>query len=244
MEFKRFTRKVELLSPPDFKLDLGKHDIIVYMNRIKAIIFDASGTILDDIQAVWKANSDAYHAFGLDGFETLEEFRARFKLPISEFHIENGIPPDLVKEVDLKFREVYPRYASLVSIFPEVKDVLEQLKAREILLGVASNIPSVFLREHLREFNIEDYFNAVIGQEDSEEQKPSPKPILATLERLDARPQEAMYVGDMEEDIIAAKAANTLVTAIIREKSYHPRWRLERQNPDYLISSLRGLPLD
>jgi HAD superfamily hydrolase (TIGR01549 family) len=210
---------------------------------IKAIVFDASGTLLNDIYAVWKANSDAYAALGLDGPGTLEEFKIRFKLPASEFHRANGIPPDLLKEVDRKFRKCYRQYAPSVGVFPEVNDVLQELKKRKMILAVASNIPTLFLREHLRKFKIDGYFDTVTGQEDCDEQKPSPKPILVTIEKLGAKPQESMYVGDMEEDIIAGKRANAMTAAIVRNESYHPRWRLERQKPDFLISSLRELLL-
>jgi len=207
----------------------------------KCVVFDASGTIWDDLYVVWRANSEAYEAFGLEGFKTLEGFRKRFKLPVPEFHKANGIPPDLIKQVDEKFREFYPRYASHVRIFPEVKDALYQLRRKKVLLGIASNIPTVFLREHLRDFKIESYFGAVTGQEDCDEQKPSPKPVLVTLEKLGVKPPEAIYVGDMEEDIIAGKRAKTFTVAISRKESYHPRWRLKRQNPDYLVSNLGEL---
>jgi len=50
-----------------------------------------------------------------------------------------------------------------------------------------------------------------------------------------------MYVGDMEENIMAGKRANAITVAIVRNESYHPRWRLERHNPDYIISSLEEL---
>ena len=207
----------------------------------KCVIFDASGTIWDDLYVVWRANSEAYNALGLEGFKTLEEFRRKFKLPVPEFHKANGIPSDLIKQVDGKFREFYPRYASQVRIFPEVEDVLYQLKGKKVLLGIASNIPTVFLREHLRNFKIESYFGAITGQEDCDEQKPSPKPVLVTLNKLGVKPPEAIYVGDMEEDIIAGKRANTYTVAITRKESYHPRWRLKRQEPDYIISDLGEL---
>ena len=48
---------------------------------LKALVFDVSGTILDDIYAVWQAHSDAYNALGITAFETLEEFKSRFKMP-------------------------------------------------------------------------------------------------------------------------------------------------------------------
>jgi len=208
---------------------------------IKAIVFDASGTLLNDIYAVWKANADAYAALGIEGPRTLEEFKARLKLPAPEFHKANGVPPDLLREVDKKFRESYPQYAPYVGLFPEVNDVLQRLKKKRATLGVASSIPTLFLREHLRKFNIDGYFDTITGQEDCDEQKPSPRPIVITIEKMGTKPQEAMYVGDMEEDIIAGKRANALTAAIVRKESYHPRWRLERQKPDLLISNLREL---
>jgi len=208
---------------------------------IKTVVFDASGTLLNDIYAVWKANSDAYAALGLGSLGTLEEFKTTFRLPTAEFHRSNGIPPDLLKEVEKKSRESYLQYAPCVGIFPEVDDVLRELRKRGIVLGVASNIPTLFLRGHLNKFKIEGYFDTITGQEDCDEQKPSPKPILLTIDKLGARPQEAMYVGDMEEDIIAGKLANVSTVAIVRNESYHPRWRLERQKPDFFISSLQEL---
>jgi len=209
--------------------------------QITAIVFDASGTLLDDIVTVWRANLDAYAALGFQGPKTLGDFRAAFKLPVPEFHRANGIPPELLGEVDRKFRESYPRYAPAVKVFPEVKEVLCALKKLEKVLGVASNIPTLFLREHLRKLGIDIYFDVVTGQEDCDEQKPSPKPILATAEKLGIRPQETIYVGDMEEDIIAGKRAKAVTAAIVRNESYHPRWRLERQRPDFLISNLGEL---
>ena len=197
----------------------------------KCVVFDASGTIWDDLYVVWRANSEAYEAFGFNGFETLEEFRRKFKLPVPEFHKANGIPPDFIRQVDEKFREVYPLYASHIRIFPEVKDILYRLKRKKVLMGIASNVPTRFLRGHLKDFKIENYFGAVTGQEDCNEQKPSPKPVLVTLEKLKVKPPEVIFVGDMEEDIIAGKRANTYTAAISRKESYHPRWRLKRQNP-------------
>ncbi len=38
---------------------------------IRAIVFDASGTLLNDIHAVWKANSAAYGALGLDSINSI-----------------------------------------------------------------------------------------------------------------------------------------------------------------------------
>ncbi|MBN1663877.1 MAG: HAD family hydrolase [Deltaproteobacteria bacterium] len=210
-------------------------------NNTRAIIFDVSGTLMDDIRSVWQANADAYRAYGIGGFKTLEEFRERIRLPIAQFHRDNNVPPHLMESVDRKFREIYPVYAPLIDVFPEVAGVLAELQSRNILLGVVSSIPTQFLSEHLQDFALDRYFTALIGQEDCDEQKPSPKPLLAALDLLGVDKQDAMYVGDMEEDMMAAKAAGITATAITRKEGYHSRRRLEKQKPDYFISDLNEL---
>lgn len=122
-----------------------------------------------------------------------------------------------------------------------MKEVLNSLRDDGIKMAVASNIPSGFLREHLRRFGIEKFFKVTTGQDDCREQKPSPKPILLTLRRLNSDPESSAYIGDMEEDIIAGRKAGVTTIAICRERGYHPCWRLKRLSPDYIIRNLREL---
>jgi len=211
------------------------------MSRITTIIFDVSGVLLNDILTVWKADSDAYQALGLPKRETIQKFKQTFKLPINEYHKTTGVPAELVPKLEKEYRQAYTKHSHHITIFPEVKDALEKLKQERIILAIASNIPSPFLREHLQRFQIDGYFKVVTGQDDCTEQKPSPKPILITLEKLGSKPDQSAYVGDMEEDIIAGKKAHVQTFAICRDDSYHPGWKLRRQNPDFFISDLKEL---
>jgi phosphoglycolate phosphatase-like HAD superfamily hydrolase len=126
-------------------------------------------------------------------------------------------------------------------VFPEARNVLSELKEMDVELGVASGIPNKFLLEHLRRFQILTYFDAITGQDDCDEQKPSPKPVLATLSKLNASAKSAGYVGDMEEDIVAGKRAGVYTLAVDRIEAYHPISRLELHDPDYVISDLNDL---
>jgi len=213
------------------------------MKRLETIIFDVSGVLLDDLYAVWKANSEAYEIHGFKRIESIEEFKERFKLPIHEYHRSMGVPESIVPRIEAEYRQAYQKYDYSIKIFPEVKDTLQRLQRYKINLAVASNIPSAFLREHLKRFKIDKFFSVITGQDDCEEQKPSPKPILATLQKMKADPESAAYVGDMEEDIIAGKKAGVITIAVCRERSYHPFWRLRRRRPNFIISSLRDLIL-
>lgn len=211
------------------------------MRRIGTVVFDASGVLINDIYTVWRADSDAFEACGFGRIESIKKFKESFKLPICEWYRAMGVPENTMGKLETEFRRAYPKYSGLIKIFPEVGSVLKKLTEDKTNLAVASNIPSPFLREHLQRFGIDRYFDVVTGQDNCKEQKPSPRPILVTLEKLGSKPEYSAYVGDMEEDIIAGKRAHVYTFAVSRDGSYHSRWKLERQNPDFFISDLNGL---
>jgi len=211
------------------------------MRRIDTIIFDASGVLINDLHTVWRADSDAFEACGFGKIESVEKFKEFFKLPPHDWYRAMGVPDDIIPKLEKEFRQAYPKYSGHIKIFPEVKSALKKFTREKIKLAIVSNIPSLFLREHLQRFGISEHFRVITGQDDCEEQKPSPKPILITLEELGSKPEQSAYVGDMEEDIIAGKRARVYTFAISRDGSYHPNWRLKRQNPDFFISDLDEL---
>src|SRR5437764_8749843 len=54
-------------------------------NVIRNIIFDWSGTLVDDLPAVWEATNFVFSQAGLPVL-TLEQFRAEFCLPFTDFY--------------------------------------------------------------------------------------------------------------------------------------------------------------
>ena len=79
--------------------------------------------------------------------------------------------------------------------------------------------------------------------DETERLKPHPDPLLLALERLDAEPDSAAYVGDSPFDVAAAKAAGMTAIAVTWGR-IHDADRLAREEPDYLVDSaeeLRGV---
>jgi pyrophosphatase PpaX len=81
----------------------------------------------------------------------------------------------------------------------------------------------------------------VIAVEDTAPHKPHPDPILAALERLGARPDEAAYVGDSPFDVGAARVAGVHAVAATWG-GIHSRERLEAEQPDALVATVDELP--
>lgn len=80
------------------------------MSRLDTVIFDASGVLLDDLYAVWRANREVYERCGVRKIETLEEFKERFKLPIYEYHRSMGISDEVIPRLEEEYRRIYVKY--------------------------------------------------------------------------------------------------------------------------------------
>ena len=69
------------------------------MASIQNVIFDWSGTLVNDLRAVWRATNYTLIKAGRSKM-TLEEFRAEFSLPFDEFYdrVTPGVPLEQLEE--------------------------------------------------------------------------------------------------------------------------------------------------
>lgn len=208
------------------------------MAEIKACIFDGSGVLIDDVNTIFNVSNRILEELGINPV-TFEDFQSRTKIPFWEYYKSFGLSEEEAKATDFNFKKFYPLFANDVQLYPEVKDVLAQLKSKGMKLGIVTHLPrSVFLT-HLQNFGIENHFDAIVTFDDTDEHKPSPKPLLTALSQMSVNPENAVFVGDMIEDILTGKRAGVKTIAMIRgDKPYQLKDELVRHNPDYFVSNL------
>jgi len=81
---------------------------------------------------------------------------------------------------------------------------------------------------------LEQYVELVVASEDTELHKPDPDPVLAALERFDAAPSSAAYIGDSPFDVRCAKGAKVFAVAV-GWGGIHPDERLVVEEPDAFV---------
>lgn len=125
--------------------------------------------------------------------------------------------------------------------FDEMLEVLPRLRAQGRRLGIVTAKRHRTVALALARFPaLERHFEVVVGHDDTERHKPDPDPVLAALERLQAAPEEAAYVGDSPFDIRAAKAAGAFAVAV-GWGGIHPDERLLAEQPDAFVRVPREL---
>lgn len=213
---------------------------------VKLVIFDYSGTLVNDLRESWQAISKIVELYGKKS-DTLEQFRWNWKLPYWDYLIEKkGFTPEEAydERIPKLYIEFYKELIDRVTPFSDVKETILELAAKSIKLAIVSQTPRDLISNVMGKYDLSRYFDdrLVLGFHDYKKQKPCPESILLVLNELGLNGSEAVYVGDMREDIIAAKRAGVIPAAIYREEgSYHPRAYLEKENPAIMITDLREL---
>ena len=115
-----------------------------------------------------------------------------------------------------------------------IVDAVERLHDEGRRLGIVTAKRQATVALAFRVLPLAHLFDAVVASDDVERGKPYPDGILRALELLDARPEEAAYVGDSPFDVEAAKRAGVHAVAV-GWGGIHPRGRLEAVEPDAFV---------
>jgi HAD superfamily hydrolase (TIGR01509 family) len=116
-------------------------------------------------------------------------------------------------------------------------DLLGHLAAREIPIGILTRNIREVVETFARTFAF--HFQAIYTREDGPH-KPAPDGVLALCQKLGARPEETLAVGDYKFDVEAGRRAGcrtVLFRAGLLTATEHAEWG----SPDLVVSSLREL---
>jgi putative hydrolase of the HAD superfamily len=135
-----------------------------------------------------------------------EEYWLRFCTLAVELATERPIERGLVEQALKRFWSIFSS-AKAWTVFPDVIPALQSLRRAGVRLGVVSNWDSRLPRL-LELLELADYFDAVGVSHLEGVEKPAPQLFHRVLERLGARPEQALHIGDLPEmDLAGAEAA-------------------------------------
>lgn len=130
-----------------------------------------------------------------------------------------------------------------VRVYPEVADVLVELRSAGLRLGVCSNAPyrPASMRDQLRHTGIGVLVDAAVFSAEVGWRKPSPRIFEAALRALGAAPAATVFVGDRpREDVAGAHAAG--MRAVLVRRDAVGAALTEGEPADAVIDSLAVLP--
>jgi HAD superfamily hydrolase (TIGR01509 family) len=117
--------------------------------------------------------------------------------------------------------------------------LLKELRRRGKKIAILSNERSYRLMSEITYLGIEDYFDVIVSAKHIMAMKPNPTGLKAILHSLKVKPGRAIFVGDMVDDILAAKLAG--VTSCAVADGFDSRHKLKSMKPDYIFNGVEGL---
>ncbi len=186
---------------------------------IKAIIFDIDGVLLDSFEANLKFFQNLMITTGYRP-PTREEFPALFHLTMmdvvrkltgakSEEEIMRVFKLGESRSVD------YP--IELLNMPDGAAETIRELN-KKYLLGIVTSRVKNTVYEAPKLEALKDYFQVAVSYDDTDNHKPHPDPLLLAAQKLGVAPAECVYVGDVENDIKAARVAGMKFILYSKEK--------------------------
>lgn len=174
---------------------------------IKAILFDCDGTLVDSETLSACATDYAFNRI-LKRPLTDKESKSLLGRPankiLEEWFQETG--KEIFEEATNHFIETIDD----VKPYEGIEDMLRFLSKKHRLAIVSSSSKEIVMRM-LISTRLSQYFEFIVGHEDTDKHKPNPEPILEAMKRLNVRNSECVYIGDQPYDIMAARDAEVKV---------------------------------
>ena len=183
------------------------------IGRVRGVVFDLDGTLVDGYEGIASAVNAARAAFGLPQMATVD-VRGRVGLGLSHL-MEDVLGPERAGAGATIFRSVYDRVCvEQTRPAPALDLTLAALRERGFRMSVASNKPAAYSIRILERLGVRSLFDAIEGPETAGTLKPDPAMIRACLLAMGVRNDEALYVGDMTIDADAGARAGVPVVLV------------------------------
>ena len=199
---------------------------------IRNIIFDWSGTLVDDLPAVLQASNFVLTQAGKTEM-TLEEFRAEFSLPFTNFynrHTPNVPMPQLEKWFHAEFK----RAQGAVRELPHARAFLEFCRDNRLRLFLLSSVHT----DHFLVQSDVTGFGAFLERPYTGVWDKSEK-IHEILRENRLTPDETLFIGDMQHDIETARHGGVHSCAVLT--GYNTLQQLRGSKPDLIVEHLSEL---
>jgi phosphoglycolate phosphatase len=199
---------------------------------IRNIIFDWSGTLVDDLPAVLKASNFVLAQAGRPEM-SLETFRAEFCLPFKNFY-RRHTPEVPMPQLETWFRAEFKRSQDSVRELPYARVFLEFCRENKLRLFVLSTVLRDYFTEQSRVTGFGAFFEKpYAGVHDKREKTHD---ILRENRLL---PQETLFIGDMQHDIETAHHGGVHSCAVLT--GYNTLDQLRAAKPGLIVEHLSEL---
>lgn len=210
----------------------------------RAFLFDLDGTLVDTAPDLSRALN---HTLGKAGLGSVAESLTRHwvghgvraMLEAAFRHLGLCPGPEELDRYQAALVEHYAAHIADYSVpYPTVVETLHIL-AERAPLAVVTNKPTDLSERLLAALDLARFFPIVVGRGSTPRFKPDPEPALYACEHIGMAPEQALFVGDSETDVLCARAAGCGI--VLYRHGYNHGKDPDRLGADRVIDSFDAL---
>ena len=196
------------------------------MSKIKGIIFDMDGVLIDAKEWHYEALNQALELFGYkisryDHLVTFDGLPTRKKLEM--LSAEKGLPAGLHEFIN-KMKQKYTMEYVYMKCKPMFNHqyALSRLKSEGYKLALASNSVRITIDMMMEKADLAQYLDFTLSNQDVVKAKPDPEIYNKAIARLGFKPEECLILEDNQNGIEAALAsgAHLLKIGTVHDVTY------------------------
>lgn len=185
---------------------------------IKACIFDLDGTLLNTLSGITYYINRQFGLLGLEPIinaQTAQILGHGARNLITSALAMRGVSDgETVSRVFESYKSEYdadPTY--LVAPYDGIFEMIDALLASDIRVAVLSNKPDFATRGIVKHF-FGDKIMPARGAVDGVALKPAPDSLFSMMAEMNLTPEECVFIGDSESDVLLAKNASVRMVAV------------------------------
>lgn len=191
-------------------------------SKVKAVIFDLDGTIVDSMWIWEQIDIDFLGKRGIELPEDLQKAIEGMSFTETAIYFKNRFNlKESIEEIKEEWNAMaYDFYKNRVPLKKGVKEFIEYLKEKGIKLGIGTSNSRELATEVLKTHDILHYFDTIRTSCEVEKGKPHPDVFLKVAEDLKVNPEDCLVFEDTYAGVLAAKRAGMKVFAVADEFSF------------------------
>jgi len=198
--------------------------------RLRAVLFDMDGTLLDtapDFIAICQAMLAERGFPAVDDKLIRDEISGGAKAMVAATFAMSPTAEGF-EALRLEFLERYQQDCAVHSkLFDGMAELLADIEKANLIWGVVTNKPVRFAQPIMEQLGLSERSALLICPDHVTNSKPDPEPLTLACKMLDLDPASVLFVGDDLRDIESGRDAGTK-TAAVRYGYIHPN-----DNPDH-----------
>ena len=198
--------------------------------RIRAVVFDMDGLLIDS-EPMWReAEIVAFREAGLELTEAqcLQTMGLRLDEAVAYWFAKNPGLTRTEQQVGARIEVVFNELVDTQAVpMPGVLETLDFCREKGLAIGLASSTVLPIIEHILEKFRIRGIFQTVCSAAQEQYGKPHPAVYLRALDALGVPPLQSLAFEDSVTGLISAKAARMKAIAVPDPDHFHdPRYAI------------------